>query len=59
MKASIAARLAGLDSRLKEIDARLADPEVTLKLAATGAVGVANASFESGPAPAELCPATL
>ena len=29
MKDTIAARLASLDSRLKEIDARLADPEVT------------------------------
>jgi peptide chain release factor 1 len=29
MKASIAVKLASLDSRLKEIDARLADPEVT------------------------------
>ena len=29
MKPSIAAKLASLDSRLKEIDARLADPEVT------------------------------
>jgi len=32
MKPSIAARLASLDSRLKEIDARLADPEVTSDL---------------------------
>jgi peptide chain release factor 1 len=32
MKPSIAAKLASLDSRLKEIDARLADPEVTSDL---------------------------
>jgi peptide chain release factor 1 len=32
MKASIAAKLASLDSRLREIDARLADPEVTSDL---------------------------
>jgi len=32
MKPSIAAKLASLDSRLREIDARLADPEVTADL---------------------------
>jgi peptide chain release factor 1 len=32
MKPSIAAKLASLDSRLREIDARLADPEVTSNL---------------------------
>ena len=32
MKASIAAKLASLDSRLKEIDVKLADPDVTSDL---------------------------